>query len=195
GFPDGILGPELMELWKKQAVRFGTKVVPADMTKVDLSERPFRVWAGGDTWRAKALVVATGASAMSLGLPSEMKLLGHGVSMCATCDGFFFKGQELVVVGGGDTAMEEATFLTKFASKVTIVHRRDQFRASKIMVDKARRNPKIAFLMDTVVTEVLDPAKHKVEGVRVKNVKTGAASTIPSGGLFVAIGHKPNTDL
>ena len=195
GFPDGILGPELMALWKKQAERFGTRIVPEDVTKVDLSERPFRVEVGKDTWKARALIVSSGASAMSLGLPSEQKLLGHGVSMCATCDGFFFKGQELVVVGGGDTAMEEATFLTKFASKLTIVHRRDQFRASKIMVEKARKNPKIAFAMDSVVTEVLDPAKHKVSAVRVKNVKTGIETTIPCGGLFVAIGHKPNTDL
>jgi thioredoxin reductase (NADPH) len=195
GFPDGIMGPELMELWRKQAARFGTRLVQADVTAIDLGARPFTLTSGEERWRCRALIIAAGASAMSLGLPSEEKLLGHGVSMCATCDGFFFKGQELAVVGGGDTAMEEATFLTKFASKVTIVHRRDQFRASKIMVDKARKNPKIAFLMEHVVTDVLDPRESKVTAVRVRNVRTGGESTVPCGGLFVAIGHRPNTEL
>ncbi len=195
GFPDGIMGPELMDLWKRQAGRFGTTFVQDTVSKVDLSKRPFSVWIGEDRWLANSLIIATGATAKSIGIPSEQSLLGHGVSMCATCDGFFFKGQELIVVGGGDTAMEEATFLTKFASKVTIVHRRDQFRASKIMVEKARNNPKIAFLMDSVVSEVLEPAQKKVTGVKIKNVKTGQETVVAAGGLFVAIGHQPNTDL
>jgi thioredoxin reductase (NADPH) len=189
------MGPELMDLWRRQASRFGARIVGADVTRVDLSKRPFQVWADHDRWLAETLIISTGATAKSLGLPSEKKLLGHGVSMCATCDGFFFKGQELVVVGGGDTAMEEATFLTRFASKVTIVHRRDHFRASKIMVEKARHNPKISFLMDSIVTQVHDTEKKSVTGVSVKNVVTGEISRIPAGGLFVAIGHKPNTEL
>ena len=195
GFPEGVLGPELMDLWTKQAERFGTKIYPLDVTSVDLSQRPFTVVADDETWKARALIIATGAAAQSLGLPSEQKLIGHGVSMCATCDGFFFKGQEIAVVGGGDTAMEEATFLTKFASKVTLIHRREEFRASKIMIDKARQNPKIHLYMDTVVTEVLDPEQLKVTGVKLRNVRSGEESLLPITGLFVAIGHKPNTDL
>jgi len=195
GFPDGIMGPELMDLWHRQAARFGARIVAADVTKVELGQRPFKIWADKDLWHAKTLIIATGATAKSLGLPSEKQLLGHGVSMCATCDGFFFKGQELVVVGGGDTAMEEANFLTKFATKVWIVHRREEFRASKIMLDRARRNAKIDFVMDSVVTEVLDPAKNKVTGVKVKNLKTNEERILPAGGLFVAIGHQPNTEL
>lgn len=195
GFPDGIMGPELMDLWRRQAARFGARVVAADVTKIELGERPFKIWADHDLWRAKTLIIATGATAKSLGIPSEKHLLGHGVSMCATCDGFFFKGQELVVVGGGDTAMEEASFLSKFASKLWLVHRREEFRASKIMLDRARRNPKIDFVMDSVVTEVLDPALNKVTGVKVKNLKTNEERLLPAGGLFVAIGHQPNTHL
>jgi thioredoxin reductase (NADPH) len=195
GFPDGIMGPELMDLWRRQAARFGARIVGADVTRVDLSKRPFQIWADHDRWLAETLIIATGATAKSLGLPSEKQLLGYGVSMCATCDGFFFKGQELVVVGGGDTAMEEANFLTKFASKISIVHRREEFRASKIMLERARRNPKIDFVMDSVVTEVLEPTAKKVTGVKIKNLKTNEERLLTAGGLFVAIGHQPNTDL
>ena len=195
GFPDGIMGPDLMDLWRRQAARFGARVVAADVTRVDLSQRPFQIWADRDRWLAETLIIATGATAKSLGLPSEKKLLGHGVSMCATCDGFFFKGKELVVVGGGDTAMEEAGFLSKFASKISLVHRREEFRASKIMLERARKNPKIDFVMDSVVTEVLDPAQNKVTGVKIKNLKTNEERVLQAGGLFVAIGHQPNTDL
>ena len=195
GFPDGIMGPELMDLWRRQASRFGARIVAADVTRVDLSQRPFQVWADHDRWLAQSLIIATGATAKSLGLPSEKKLLGHGVSMCATCDGFFFKGQDLVVVGGGDTAMEEANFLSKFARKLWIVHRREEFRASKIMLDRARKNPKIDFVMDSVVTEVLDSGGNKVTGAKIKNLKTNEERVLECGGLFVAIGHQPNTDL
>ncbi len=195
GFPDGIMGPDLMELWRKQAARFGTKFVTQDATKVDLSRRPFRVWVGDDEYEGRSVIISTGASAKKLGLESEAKLLGHGVSMCATCDGFFFKDQVIYVVGGGDTAMEEATFLTRFGSKVVVVHRRDELRASKIMQDKAFKNPKIDFLWDSEVVEVLGAEQNKVRGVKIKNLKTGEVSEHAIGGLFVAIGHKPNTDL
>ncbi len=196
GFPDGKLGPEIMELFKKQAERFGTHCVYGDVIRVDFSRRPFVLDVGKDQYGADAVIIATGASAKLLGLPSERLLMGHGVSACATCDGFFFKDKELVVVGGGDTAMEEAMFLTKFASKVTIVHRRDQLRASKIMQDRARRNPKIAFVWDSVVEEIYGTAdKTGVTGVRLKNVKTDRTSDFACDGVFMAIGHQPNTQL
>ncbi|HEX6208658.1 MAG TPA: thioredoxin-disulfide reductase [Actinomycetota bacterium] len=193
GFPEGILGPELMELFEKQAVRFGAEMLQQNATKVDFSGRPLRVWSGDEEHVARSVIVATGAKAKMLGLPSEQKLLGHGVSTCATCDGFFFRDQELVVVGGGDSAMEEALFLTRFASKVTVVHRRDELRASKIMQDRAFENPKIGFVWDSTVTDVL--GNGKVEGVRLRNVKTGDESELAAEGMFLAIGHTPNTEI
>ncbi len=196
GFPDGVMGPEMMELFKKQAERFGAECLFADVTAVDLSRRPFRLAAGKDEYSCDALIVATGASAKLLGIESEKKLMGHGVSACATCDGFFFKGKELVVVGGGDTAIEEATFLTKFATKVSIVHRRDELRASKIMQERARRNDKVHFVWDSVVEEILGTADAAgVTGVRLKNVKSGAITDFKCDGVFIAIGHQPNTEL
>jgi thioredoxin reductase (NADPH) len=196
GFPDGLLGPEMMELFKKQAQRFGTQFMYGDVTEVDFSRRPFTLNVAKEQHCADAVIIATGASAKLLGLQSERLLMGHGVSACATCDGFFFKDKELAVVGGGDTAMEEATFLTKFASKVTIVHRRDQLRASKIMQDRARRNPKIGFIWDSVVQEIYGTAdKTGVTGVQLKNVKTGSTSDFRCDGVFMAIGHQPNTHL
>ena len=191
GFPEGILGPELMELMEKQAVRFGAEMLHQEATRVDLSERPFRVWSGDEEHRARTVIVATGAKAQMLGLESERKLLGHGVSTCATCDGFFFRGQELAVVGGGDSAMEEALFLTRFADKVTVVHRRAELRASKIMQDRAEANEKIEFAWNSVVEEVLGDGK--VSGVRLRNVETDETSDLAVGGVFVAIGHTPNT--
>jgi thioredoxin reductase (NADPH) len=193
GFPEGVMGPDMMDLFRKQAERFGTRFHRGDVTKVDLSGSPLVLEGEGETLRTKSLIVATGASAKSLGLESEAKLLGHGVSMCATCDGFFFRDVPIAVVGGGDTAIEEATFLTKFASKVTIIHRRDELRASKIMQERAFKNPRIEFLWDTVVEEVL--GEGKVSGVRVRNVKSDATSELAVNGLFVAIGHDPNTGL
>ncbi|MCB0403412.1 MAG: thioredoxin-disulfide reductase [Bdellovibrionales bacterium] len=192
GFPDGIMGPEMMPLFRKQAERFGTRFLQKDVTKVDLSGPVHKVYCGDHVYEAKAVIVATGASAKWIGLPSEQKLMAKGVSACATCDGAFFKGEELVVVGGGDTAMEEANYLTRFAKKVTVVHRRDQLRASKIMQDRAFANPKISFIWDTGIEEIL--GEDKVEGVRLKNLKTGEVSVFHCGGVFVAIGHKPNTD-
>jgi thioredoxin reductase (NADPH) len=193
GYPDGVLGPEMMQDLRRQAERFGTEFMTDDVTGVDLSERPFRVWVGEDEYRAEAVVVATGANARQLGLESEKKLQGRGVSYCAVCDAAFFKEREIVVVGGGDSAMEEATFLAKFASKVTVVHRRDSFRASPIMVDRARSNERIEFLLDSVVEEVL--GEDTVTGVLVRNVKTDETVEIPADGFFVAIGHDPNTAL
>jgi thioredoxin reductase (NADPH) len=193
GFVEPILGPELMDVMRKQAERFGTEFVDDDVVGVDLSTRPFSVKTAERTWKARALIVATGAAARLLGLESERRLLGRGLSTCATCDGFFFKGQELVVVGGGDSAMEEATFLTKFASKVTIVHRRDTLRASKIMQDRARRNPKIGWALNRVVEEIL--GTDRVTGVRLRDVDGGRTEELPAGGVFVAIGHTPNTQL
>jgi thioredoxin reductase (NADPH) len=193
GYPDGVLGPEMMQDLRRQAERFGTEFLTDDVTKVDLSERPFRVWVGEDEYRAEAVVVATGANARQLGLDSEKKLQGRGVSYCAVCDAAFFKEREIVVVGGGDSAMEEATFLAKFASKVTVVHRRDSFRASPIMVDRAHSNERIEFLLDSVVEEVL--GDDTVTGVLVHNVKTDETVEIPADGFFVAIGHDPNTAL
>jgi thioredoxin reductase (NADPH) len=196
GFPDGIMGPDLMEQFRKQAVRFGAEMMFGDVTFVDLKKRPLLVIAGQETYTCDTLIIATGASAKLLGLESESKLMGHGVSACATCDGFFFKDKELVVVGGGDTAMEEAIFLTKFASKVTVVHRRDTLRASKIMQDRAVKNLKISFIWDSVVDEVYgDPKAGGVTGVRLKNLKTGKSEDFKCDGLFVAIGHEPNTKL
>ena len=193
GFPGAILGPELMDAMEKQAARFGAEMLHQTATRVDLSVRPFGVWAGDQEWRAKTLIIATGATAKWLGVPGEDKLRGRGVSACATCDGFFFRDKELVVVGGGDTAMEEATFLTKFASRVTIVHRRDEFRASKIMQDRALANPKISVTWDTVVEEILGDGA--VGAVRLRNVKTGETTEFRTDGVFVAIGHTPNTSL
>jgi thioredoxin reductase (NADPH) len=193
GFADGILGPELMEQMEKQAERFGSEVLPVHVTAVDVSTRPFGIWAGDQEWRARTLIVATGASARWLGVPGEGKLRGRGVSACATCDGFFFRDRELIVVGGGDTAMEEATFLTKFASKVTIVHRRDEFRASRIMAERALANPKIDVVWNAVVTEIL--GGDAVTGVRIQDVRTGESVERPVDGVFVAIGHTPNTSL
>jgi thioredoxin reductase (NADPH) len=193
GFVDGILGPELMEQMEKQAERFGAEILAVHVTRVDLSSRPFGVWAGDQEWRAKTLIVATGASAKWLNIPGEEKLRGRGVSACATCDGFFFRDRELVVVGGGDTAMEEATFLTKFASKVTLVHRRDEFRASPIMIDRALANPKIGVIWETVVDEVL--GDDAVTGVTLRHVGTGEQRDLRTDGVFMAIGHTPNTKL
>jgi thioredoxin reductase (NADPH) len=195
GFPEGILGPELIENMRKQAQRFGAEFRSGAVTEVSLGERPFRLKAGKEEFRTRALIVAAGASARLLGLDSERKLMGHGVSTCATCDGYFFRNREIVVVGGGDSAMEEATFLTKFASRVTLIHRRSEFRASKIMLDRARASEKISFFTPAVVEEVLDAAKGAVEGVRVRRLDTGQVSTIPCEGMFVAIGHTPNTSV
>jgi thioredoxin reductase (NADPH) len=195
GFPQGILGPEMMDLFRKQAERFGTELVRDDVTEIDLSRRPFKLKSGDRTVLAKTLIIATGASANWLGLPSEKALQGHGVSACATCDGFFFKGKEVVVVGGGDSALEEANFLTKFATKVTLVVRRDTLRASKIMQDRAQKNPKIGFIWDSAVQEIKDPALKKVTGVVLKNLKTGALSDLKCDGIFMAIGHTPNSEL
>jgi thioredoxin reductase (NADPH) len=196
GFPAGILGPELMEEFKKQAVRFGTETLFGEVTSVEVRKRPFSVAVGKELLSCDALIIATGATAKLLGLESEMRLMGHGVSACATCDGFFFREKELVVVGGGDTAMEEAIFLTKFATKVTVVHRRDQLRASKIMQERAEKNPKIAFVWNTVVDEVYGDAKSGgVTGVRFKNTVNGKTQDFKTDGVFIAIGHEPNSKL
>ena len=193
GYAEGILGPEMMQDFRRQAARFGAEFITDDATRVDFSERPFRVWVGDDEYRAETVIVATGANARQLGLESETKLQGRGVSYCAVCDAAFFKDQDVVVVGGGDSAMEEATFLAKFADKVTIVHRRDVFRASPIMVDRARASDKIEFVTDSVVEEVL--GDDRVTGVVVRNVRTDERTEIPADGFFVAIGHDPNTQL
>jgi thioredoxin reductase (NADPH) len=193
GFPEGIQGPELIENMRKQAQHFGTEFKSGAITSVDLSKRPFKLTAGTETYECAALIVASGASARLLGVESERKLIGHGVSTCATCDGYFFRGKEIVVVGGGDTAMEEATFLSRFASKITLMHRRNEFRASKIMLDRARSNPKIEIMTPVTVEEVLDVSKGGVEGVKVRNTDTNVTTVVPAEGLFVAIGHDPNT--
>ncbi len=192
GFPQGVQGPEMIELFKKQAIRFGGKFIPGDATRVDFSVRPFRIWTDERELAARAVIVATGASPRTLGIPGEKEYAGHGVSYCATCDGFFFRGQEIVVVGGGDTAMEEALFLTRFGSRVSVVHRRDQLRASKIMAERALTHDKIEMVWNSVVVEVLGDGA-KVDSIRLRNLESGATSERPCGGFFVAIGHDPNT--
>ena len=193
GFPEGIQGPELIENMRKQASRFGAEYHMGHVVKANLSKRPIELTVGKQTIQTRSLIIASGASARWLGLPSEHALIGHGVSSCATCDGFFFSGKEIAVIGGGDSAMEEATFLTRFASKVTLIHRREQFRASKIMLDRARANQKIAFLTDTVVDEVLDVSKKEVTGLRLRNLKSGESWDFPASAMFLGIGHIPNT--
>ena len=193
GFPDGILGPDLMDAMRKQAERFGAQLVPEDVTEVDLAAEPKVVKVEGDTYHARAVIIATGSRYRELGVEGEKRLSGHGVSWCATCDGFFFREQPIAVIGGGDSALEEAMFLTRFATSVTVVHRRGELRASKIMQERAFANPKIRFLWDTVVTEVVGDTK--VGGLRVRNTKTGEESTLEVSGLFVAIGHDPRSEL
>ncbi len=191
GFPDGVMGPDLMEQMRKQAERFGTRIVSSDVTDVDFSQRPFTVSVGQDTYSAQSIIISTGASARWLGVEGEERLRGFGVSACATCDGFFFRDKELLIVGGGDTAMEEALFLTKFASKVTVVHRRDEFRASPIMVARLVEHPKIEVIWDSVVVEIVGDTL--VTGARIRNVKTDEVTDFEADGVFVAIGHTPNT--
>ncbi len=198
GFPEGVMGPELMQNFRTQAARFGAEIETVKVSKVDLSSRPYGVWVGDPdaaepTHRAESIIVATGAQSLMLGLENESRLMGYGVSTCATCDGFFFRDQEIAVVGGGDSALEEANFLTRFASKVTIIHRRDELRASKIMQDRARANDKIEFLWDSQVVDVL--GDDKVSGAVIEHTKTGERSELAISGLFVAIGHRPNTDI
>jgi thioredoxin reductase (NADPH) len=193
GFEEGILGPSMMEKFEVQARRFGTEVIPEDVLSVDFSERPFKVTTDSAEYQARAVIISTGASAKWLGLPSEQRLQGRGVSACATCDGFFFKNKDVAVIGGGDTAMEEAIFLTRYTNHVTVIHRRDALRASKIMQGRAFKNPKISFIWNTEVTEVL--GEHEVTGLRLHNLKTDEESTLPVQGFFLAIGHQPNTDL
>ena len=194
GFPEGVLGPELMEKMKKQAERFGTRFVLGDVTRVDLSRRPFQIWQDDQLYTADAVIIATGASAKWLGIPSEVAYRGKGVSACATCDGFFFRGVDIAVVGGGDTALEEATFLTKYGSKVYVVHRREELRASKIMQDKAKKNPKIEFVWNSRVAEVLGDGK-TVTALKLESTQDGSTRTLPVKGLFMGIGHEPNTAL
>lgn len=198
GFPDGVMGPEMMDLFRKQAEKFGTVCENKDITKVDFSSRPFKLWAGDELFTADAVIIATGAKAKLLNIESEKKYFGYGVSACATCDGFFFKGLEVAIVGGGDTALEEVIFLTKFATKVTLIHRRNELRASKIMRERAQKNPKISFLWDSVVEEVLgkeEAGRKSMTGLKIKNVKTGAITEMKAEGLFIAIGHEPNTSI
>ncbi len=195
GFADGIMGPDLMDAMRKQAQRFGAEVVNGYVHAVKLKEHPFRVYYGDQEVQTKTVVISTGSSAKLIGLETELKLMGHGVSTCATCDGFFYRGKEIAVVGGGDSAMEEATFLTKFATKVSVIHRRDVLRASKIMQDRALKNPKIQFVLNTVVEEVIGSKETGVSGVKLRNVKTGDLWEQGLDGLFVAIGHNPNTDI
>jgi thioredoxin reductase (NADPH) len=195
GFEKGVMGPEMMEIFRRQAERFGTRFLAGEVTEARFGKRPFEIVAEGEVLKAQAVIISTGASAKLLGLESEKKMMGYGVSACATCDGAFFKDKEVIVVGGGDTAIEEATFLTRFATRVTIIHRRDELRASKIMQDRARKNPKIAFVWDTVVQEVKGEPKDGVSGVVLKNLKTGATADFRCDGVFIAIGHQPNTAL
>jgi thioredoxin reductase (NADPH) len=193
GFEEGILGPSMMEKFEEQARRFGTEMIPEDVSAIDFSKRPFKITTDSGDYYGRTIIISTGASAKWLGLPSEARLQGRGVTACATCDGFFFKNKDVAVIGGGDTAMEEATFLTRYVSHVTVIHRRDSLRASKIMQDRAFKNPKISFIWDTDVIEVL--GDDSMTGLRLRNVKTGEESELPVQGLFLAIGHKPNTDL
>jgi len=195
GFPEGIQGPELIENMRRQASRFGAEYQLGHVTGADLSKRPFTIQVGKDTIRARTLIIASGASARWLGLKNEQALIGHGVSSCATCDGFFFSGKEIAVIGGGDSAMEEALFLTRFASKVTLIHRRDQFRASKIMLDRARQHANIEFLTDTVVEDVYDVSKKEVTALKLRNVKTGESWELPTSAMFLGIGHIPNAKI
>ncbi len=195
GFPEGIQGPELMERMRQQAEKFGTRIIYENVIKVDFKERPFKVWAGGEEYLAESVIVATGARPRMLGLESEALLMGKGVSYCAVCDGAFYKDRDVVVVGGGDSAMEEALHLTHHARSVTVIHRRDKLRASKIMQERAFENPKISFLWDSVVEDIYDVNEGKVTGVLVKNVKTGELSELKCDGIFIAIGHEPNTDV
>jgi len=194
GFHEGIQGPRLMEIFRDQAVRFGTELVQESVERVDFGSRPFTVWSdAGKTYRARAVIISTGASARLLGIDSEQKLMGYGVSACATCDGFFFRGKRVIVVGGGDTAMEEANYLTRFCNEVIVVHRRGELRASKIMQERALANPKVSFIWHNEVVEVLGIPEQKVRGVKLRNVETGAISELAADGVFVAIGHQPNT--
>lgn len=193
GFPDGIQGPELVENMRLQATRFGAEYQLGQLTRADLTARPFTLTVGKDTFKTRTLIIASGASARWLGLPNEQALIGHGVSSCATCDGFFFSGKEITVIGGGDSAMEEALFLTRFATKVTVIHRRDQFRASKIMLDRVRKHDQIQLLTDTVVEDVYDAAKHEVTGLKLRNLKTDKTWDFPASAMFLGIGHIPNT--
>jgi thioredoxin reductase (NADPH) len=193
GYPEGVTGPKMMEDLKAQAIRFGTEVLFEQVTKVDFSKRPFTLWTDFSEYRAKAVIVCTGASAKLLGIESETRLMGHGVSACATCDGSFFKNKQVMVVGGGDTAMEEANYLTRMCEKVTIVHRREEFRASKIMLERARRNPKIDWLLHKEVDEILAGEKGKVNAVKLRDSRSGETAVVPTDGVFVAIGHRPNT--
>jgi len=195
GFPEGIQGPELIENMKKQAIRFGAEIELKHVVSADLKQRPFVLNLGKETLRTRTLIIASGASARWLGLPSEQALIGYGVSSCATCDGFFFSGKEITVIGGGDSAMEEALFLTRFATKVTLIHRSEAFRASKIMLERARSHEKIHFLPHTVVEEVLDVSKKEVTGLKLRNVKSGELSTLPASAMFLGIGHIPNTKM
>ena len=195
GFPDGIQGPELIENMRKQAARFGAEYRMGHVVKADLSKRPFELSLGKDTIYTRTLIIASGASARWLGLPNEQALIGRGVSSCATCDGFFFSGKEIAVIGGGDSAMEEATFLTRFASKVTLIHRRNEFRASKIMLDRARSNSKISFMTDTVVDDVLDVSKQEVTSLRLRDTKSGESWDFPTSAMFLGIGHIPNAKI
>src|SRR5712692_10109087 len=196
GFPEGIQGPELIDNMRKQSSRFGAEFMPGHLADADLTQRPFILdFGGGRIVRSRTLIIASGASARWLGLPSEQALIGHGVSSCATCDGFFFSGKEIAVIGGGDSAMEEALFLTRFATKVTLIHRRDQFRASKIMLDRARHNEKIHFLTDTVVEDVYDPSKKAVTGLKLHNLKAGKVWDFPTSAMFLGIGHIPNAKM
>ena len=195
GFPDGIMGPDLMESFRKQAIRFGAECHFKNVTKVDLNKKPYKIWVGDETFNTESLIIATGASAKMLGLDSERVLMGYGVSACATCDGFFFKDKKVLVVGGGDSAMEEATYLTKFASEVVIIHRRDKFRASKIMIDRTMSNPKISILWNKTIYEILGSQEKGVNGVLLKDTISGESNEEACDGVFMAIGHKPNTDL
>ena len=195
GFPEGVMGPDLIQKMKEQAAKFGAEYNPGSVTKADLAQRPFRIWVEDEELQTRALILANGATARLLGLESEKKLMGHGVSTCATCDGYFFRGKKVMVVGGGDSAMEESTFLTKFATSVSIIHRRDQFRASKIMLERARRNDKVKFLLDTVVEDIHNASRGLVTGVKLHNVKSNQTSELETDGVFLAIGHQPNTDV